>query len=86
MFRKSTKILVSMLALMAAAPASAESLETAASALSRGAHARSSTPAEPSLAAVRAATERFRDVKVALAEAVGRFEMSPSCQWVASRQ
>ena len=68
MFRKSTTIFVSMLALTAALASNAAPLDTAASAPTQTAPSPSSTPTEPSLAAVRAATERFRDIKVALAE------------------
>ena len=68
MFRKSTTILASMLGVATAVAAHAAPLDTAASAPAQTAPSQASTPTEPSLAAVRAATERFRDVKVALAE------------------
>ena len=68
MFPKSTTILASIFALMAATAANAAPLETTASAPTPTPPSPSSAPAEPSLAAVREATERFRDVKVALAE------------------
>ncbi len=68
MFRKSTTILASMLGVATAVAAHAAPLDTAASAPAQTSPSQASAPAEPSLAAVRAATERFRDVKVALAE------------------
>ena len=68
MVRKSTKILASMLILMAARAANAAPIETAALAPAHAVPSHSSAPTDPSVSAVRAATERFRDVKVALAE------------------
>jgi hypothetical protein len=65
---EATKLVASMLALVAATAANGVALTPVASASEEIDASPSSAPGEPSLAAVRAATERFRDVNVALAE------------------
>src|SRR5215207_10184099 len=67
------RMIATLVALAAGAAANGAVAQTT---LPSSAEVRSSAPGEPSLAQVRAATERFRDVKVALAEGYLRDPMN----------